>query len=55
MCENERDGRADGVCAALKDGIGRVAHTFGDKLVAFRFAPKTAARLQPFVDAALAG
>ncbi|KAJ6482732.1 hypothetical protein C8R45DRAFT_1215438 [Mycena sanguinolenta] len=36
--------------AALKDGIARIVHTFGDKLRAFRFPPRTAARLQGFVE-----
>ncbi|KAJ6586711.1 hypothetical protein B0H10DRAFT_2094657, partial [Mycena sp. CBHHK59/15] len=35
---------------ALKDGIVRIVRTFGDKLRAFRFPPRTAARLQGFVD-----
>ena len=36
--------------AALKDGLVRVVRTFGDKLAAFRFAPRTAKKLQGFVD-----
>ncbi|KAK7033262.1 hypothetical protein R3P38DRAFT_3265211 [Favolaschia claudopus] len=35
---------------ALKDGIARITRTFGDKLRAFRFPPRTAARLQEFVE-----
>ncbi|KAJ7488930.1 hypothetical protein FB451DRAFT_1361983 [Mycena latifolia] len=35
---------------ALKEGLARIARTFGDKLRAFRFPPRTAARLQGFVD-----
>ncbi|KAJ6564437.1 nucleoporin protein Ndc1-Nup-domain-containing protein [Mycena capillaripes] len=35
---------------ALKDGIARIARTFGDKLRAFRFPPRTAARLQGFLE-----
>ncbi|KAJ6598073.1 hypothetical protein DFH09DRAFT_1271912 [Mycena vulgaris] len=35
---------------ALKDGVARIVRTFGDKLRAFRFPPRTAARLQEFVD-----
>ncbi|KAJ7182968.1 nucleoporin protein Ndc1-Nup-domain-containing protein [Mycena crocata] len=38
------------VADALKEGIARITRTFGDKLRAFRFAPRTAARLQGFVD-----
>ncbi|KAJ7768693.1 hypothetical protein DFH07DRAFT_1008013 [Mycena maculata] len=34
---------------ALKEGLVRIVRTFGDKLRAFRFAPRTAARLQEFV------
>ncbi|KAF7303892.1 hypothetical protein MIND_00619300 [Mycena indigotica] len=35
---------------ALKDGIARIVRTFGDKLRAFKFPPRTASRLQEFVD-----
>ncbi|KAJ7689308.1 hypothetical protein B0H17DRAFT_1180303 [Mycena rosella] len=35
---------------ALKEGLARIARTFGDKLRAFRFAPRVAARMQEFVD-----
>ncbi|KAJ7256149.1 hypothetical protein B0H12DRAFT_1323042 [Mycena haematopus] len=35
---------------ALTDGIARIVRTFGDKLRAFRFPPRTAARLQGFVE-----
>ncbi|KAJ7862679.1 hypothetical protein B0H14DRAFT_2740139 [Mycena olivaceomarginata] len=34
---------------ALKDGVARIACTFGDKLRAFRFPPRTAAQLQGFL------
>jgi nucleoporin NDC1 len=40
---------------AVKEGVSRVVRTFGDKLAALKFAPKTAARLQAFVDVGLAG
>ncbi|KAJ6513634.1 hypothetical protein C8R47DRAFT_1190620 [Mycena vitilis] len=35
---------------ALRDGLARIARTYGDKLRAFRFAPRTAARLQGFME-----
>ncbi|KAJ7220832.1 nucleoporin protein Ndc1-Nup-domain-containing protein [Mycena pura] len=35
---------------ALKEGVARIVRTFGDKLRAFRFPPRTAARLQEYVD-----
>ncbi|KAJ7437446.1 hypothetical protein B0H11DRAFT_2107189 [Mycena galericulata] len=35
---------------ALKEGVARIVRTFGDKLRAFRFPPRTATRLQGFVD-----
>ncbi|KAJ7344048.1 nucleoporin protein Ndc1-Nup [Mycena albidolilacea] len=35
---------------ALKDGVARITRTFGDKLRAFRFPPRTAARLQGFLE-----
>ncbi|KAJ7646827.1 nucleoporin protein Ndc1-Nup-domain-containing protein [Roridomyces roridus] len=38
------------VADALKEGVARIVRTFGDKLRAFRFPPRTAARLQGFVD-----
>ncbi|EFI26696.1 hypothetical protein CC1G_15467 [Coprinopsis cinerea okayama7 len=34
----------------LKDGIARIVRTFGDKLTAFRFPPRTAQKLQTFMD-----
>lgn len=34
----------------LKEGIGRVVRTFGDKLTAFRFPPTVAKSLQGFLD-----
>lgn len=36
--------------AGLKDGIARVVRTFGSTLNAFKFAPRTAKKLQGFVD-----
>lgn len=38
------------VVIALKEGIVRIVRTFGDKLSAFRFPPRTAKKLQGFVD-----
>lgn len=38
------------LCAALKEGIARVVRTFGEKLGAFKFPPRTARKLQGFVD-----
>ncbi|KAI5989819.1 nucleoporin protein Ndc1-Nup-domain-containing protein [Pisolithus orientalis] len=35
---------------ALKSGISDIVRTFGDKLTAFKFPPKTARKLQSFVD-----
>lgn len=35
---------------ALKDGIMTIARTFGEKLTAFKFPPRTARKLQGFVD-----
>ncbi|KAG6328962.1 hypothetical protein ID866_10127 [Astraeus odoratus] len=35
---------------ALKSGISDIVRTFGDKLSAFKFPPKTAKKLQGFVD-----
>ncbi|KAI5987860.1 nucleoporin protein Ndc1-Nup [Pisolithus albus] len=35
---------------ALKSGISDIVRTFGDKLSAFKFPPKTAKKLQSFVD-----
>ncbi|KAF8879244.1 nucleoporin protein Ndc1-Nup [Infundibulicybe gibba] len=34
----------------LKDGVGRIVRTFGDKLLAFTFPPRTASKLQGFLD-----
>lgn len=34
----------------LKDGIARIARTFGDKLLAFKFPPRVAQKLQGFLD-----
>ncbi|KAI6105938.1 nucleoporin protein Ndc1-Nup [Pisolithus croceorrhizus] len=38
------------VVDALKSGISDIVRTFGDKLTAFKFPPKTAKKLQSFVD-----
>ncbi|OJA18737.1 hypothetical protein AZE42_12235 [Rhizopogon vesiculosus] len=35
---------------ALKMGVSNISRTFGDKLVAFKFPPRTARKLQSFVD-----
>jgi nucleoporin NDC1 len=35
---------------ALKDGVARIVRTFGDKLLAFKFPPRTARKLQGFID-----
>ncbi|EGN94543.1 hypothetical protein SERLA73DRAFT_188503 [Serpula lacrymans var. lacrymans S7.3] len=35
---------------ALKAAVARIALTFGDKLLAFKFPPRTAKKLQAFVD-----
>ncbi|KAF8154433.1 nucleoporin protein Ndc1-Nup [Crassisporium funariophilum] len=34
----------------LKEGISRIVRTFGDKLSAFKFPPRTAQKLQGFLD-----
>lgn len=36
--------------AAIKDGMVQFVRTFGEKLSAFRFPPRTAKKLQGFVD-----
>jgi len=38
------------VSDALKMGVSNISRTFGDKLVAFKFPPRTARKLQSFVD-----
>jgi len=38
------------IAGALKDGIARIVRTFGDKLLAFKFPPRTARKLQGFID-----
>ena len=38
------------VFVALKDGISRIVRTFGDKLLAFKFPPRVARKLQGFID-----
>ncbi|PFH45653.1 hypothetical protein AMATHDRAFT_8848 [Amanita thiersii Skay4041] len=35
---------------ALKEGVGRIVRTFGDKLLAFKFPPRIAHKLQGFMD-----
>ena len=35
---------------ALKDGIGRIVRTFGDKLLAFKFPPRVSQKVQGFLD-----
>ncbi|KAG5637562.1 hypothetical protein H0H81_004139 [Sphagnurus paluster] len=34
----------------LKGGVARIVRTFGDKLLAFKFPPRTAQKLQPFLE-----
>ncbi|KAF8638636.1 hypothetical protein AX17_002061 [Amanita inopinata Kibby_2008] len=34
----------------LKEGVGRIVRTFGDKLLAFKFPPRIAHKLQGFMD-----
>ena len=34
----------------FKEGVARIVRTFGDKLLAFRFPPRTAQKLQPFLE-----
>lgn len=34
----------------LKEGVARIVRTFGDKLLAFKFPPRTAKKLQGFLD-----
>ncbi|KAJ8507456.1 hypothetical protein ONZ45_g10177 [Pleurotus djamor] len=47
----EAAGEALGVVAdALKDGVASIVRTFGDKLLAFKFPPRTANKLQTFMD-----
>ncbi|PPR07533.1 hypothetical protein CVT26_013557 [Gymnopilus dilepis] len=36
--------------AGLKEAIARIVRTFGDKLLAFKFPPRVAGKLQGFVD-----
>ena len=49
--EVRRAGEALGLVAdALKDGVALIARTFGDKLLAFKFPPRVARKLQGFVD-----
>lgn len=38
------------VSDALKTGVANISRTFGNKLVAFKFPPRTARKLQSFVD-----
>ncbi|KAG7094980.1 hypothetical protein E1B28_005777 [Marasmius oreades] len=49
--EIEKAGEHLGViCNELKEGVGRIVQTFGDKLQAFKFPPHTARKLQGFLD-----
>jgi nucleoporin NDC1 len=34
----------------LKEGVARIVRTFGDKLLAFKFPPRTARKLQGFLE-----
>lgn len=36
--------------SALKEGVARIVRTFGDKLQAYKFPPRTATKLQGFLD-----
>ncbi|KAL0579252.1 hypothetical protein V5O48_002756 [Marasmius crinis-equi] len=38
------------ICNELKEGVGRIVQTFGDKLQAFKFPPHVARKLQGFLD-----
>ncbi|GLB40861.1 putative nucleoporin protein Ndc1-Nup [Lyophyllum shimeji] len=38
------------VTDGLKEGVARIARTFGDKLLAFKFPPRIAVKLQPFLE-----
>ena len=53
QAEEERS-KANAVLTELSDGlkesIGRIVRTFGDKLMAFRFPPVVASGLQAFMD-----
>ncbi|KXN81967.1 Nucleoporin NDC1, partial [Leucoagaricus sp. SymC.cos] len=49
--EVEQGGEALGAMAdGLKEGIARIVRTFGDRLLAFKFPPRTAQKLQGFLD-----
>jgi len=39
-----------GVSDAMKEGVVRIVRTFGDRLLAFRFPPRIAHKLQPFLE-----
>lgn len=41
---------ASRLVSGLKEGIARIVRTFGDKLLAFKFPPRTAQKLQGFLD-----
>jgi nucleoporin NDC1 len=41
---------ADVDMVGLKEGVTQIVQTFGDKLVAFKFPPRTANKLQGFLD-----
>lgn len=38
------------LASGLKEGVARIVRTFGDKLFAFKFPPRTAQKLQGFLD-----
>jgi nucleoporin NDC1 len=42
--------RCHSLHSALKSGVADIARTFGEKLVAFKFPPRIAKKLQSFVD-----
>ncbi|KAF7760343.1 hypothetical protein Agabi119p4_11019 [Agaricus bisporus var. burnettii] len=49
--EVEKAGEVLGAVAdGLKEGVARIVRTFGDKLFAFKFPPRTAQKLQGFLD-----
>lgn len=49
--EVEKGGEVLGAMAdGLKEGVARIVRTFGDRLLAFKFPPRTAQKLQGFLD-----
>lgn len=44
-----------GLLIALKEGVAKIARTFGDKLGGFRFPSRIARTLQLFVDYSAVG